>query len=147
MKRLHIHISVPDLEQSIQFYNQIFGTPPSKQKSDYAKWQLNDPVVNFAISTRSAKTGLDHLGIQSDSEQELTELNDRLQQAGINSGDTESTTCCYAESAKSWSIDPSGIPWENFTTMKDAEVYAIDNDPSACCSGSAPQQNTGSSCC
>ena len=152
MKRLHIHISVPDLNQAIHFYNQMFGELPSKQKSDYAKWQLEDPCVNFAISTRSAKTGLDHLGIQVSSEDELKQLNERLHEAQIETGKTESTTCCYAESVKTWSFDPAGIPLESFMTMKDSDIYGTDSENistknTTCCSGSAPQQSTDSTCC
>lgn len=145
MKRLHVHISVPDLNQAIHFYSQMFGEQPTKQKNDYAKWQLEDPAVNFAISNRSEKTGLDHLGLQVSSETELHQLNDRLKKANIATDKAQSTTCCYAESVKSWSFDPAGIPWEGFITMKDAEVYGTDIEN--CCSGDAPQKSAGSCCC
>lgn len=153
MKRLHIHLSVPNLETAIHFYSQMFGQPPGKQKSDYAKWQLDEPHVNFAISTRSEKIGLDHLGIQVSDEQELEHINMRLMQAEFNPGSLEATTCCYAESVKSWSVDPAGIPWESFITMKDAEVYGMDNfdeaknRQTACCSDSAALDTSASSCC
>lgn len=152
MKRLHLHLSVPDLQQGIHFYSQMFGEKPSKQKQDYAKWQLDDPRVNFAISTRSKTHGLDHLGIQVDDEGELKQLNSRLVEADIETGELDSATCCYAESIKSWTFDPAGIPWESFVTMKDAEVYGMDNPEasrtsSACCSGAAPTQDNSSSCC
>ena len=122
MKRLHVHISVPDLDQGIRFYSQMFGAKPTRQKDDYAKWQLEDPRINFAISTRSIKIGLDHLGIQLDDEEELNLLNQRLTDSGIDAGTADSTTCCYAESVKSWSFDPAGIPWESFVTMADMNV-------------------------
>ena len=152
MKRLHIHLSVPELESAIHFYSQMFGATPTKQKPDYAKWQLEDPMVNFAISTRSSKIGLDHLGIQVSDETELKQLNDRLHENDIDAGQLDSTTCCYAESIKSWSFDPAGIPWESFTTMKDAEVYGEDNPlvsniDEACCPGQAPIKGPVSSCC
>ncbi|MBT4449596.1 MAG: glyoxalase/bleomycin resistance/dioxygenase family protein [Gammaproteobacteria bacterium] len=152
MKRLHVHISVPDLNKAILFYNQMFGEVPTKQKTDYAKWQLEDPAVNFAISTHCEKIGLDHLGLQVSGEDELQTLNNRLSNADIETGKVESTTCCYAESIKSWSFDPAGIPWEGFMTMKDAEIYGTDSadmpgQQNACCSGTAPQLSAGSSCC
>jgi uncharacterized glyoxalase superfamily protein PhnB len=152
MKRLHIHISVPELESAILFYTQMFGTAPTKLKPDYAKWQLDDPRVNFAVSTRSSRIGLDHLGIQVDDEEELKQLNNRLMDHGIDTGTLDSTTCCYAESVKSWSFDPAGIPWESFITMNDAEVYGKD-DPlvshtkGACCPGQSPSKDSLSRCC
>jgi len=130
----------------------MFAESPTKQKEDYAKWQLEDPAVNFAISTRGNKTGLDHLGIQVSSEEELNQINERLNTAQIDAGKIENTTCCYAESVKFWSFDPAGIPWESFITMKDADAYGTDTDnisssQTNCCPGAAPQQSTGASCC
>lgn len=152
MKRLHVHISVPDLDQGIHFYSLMFGEQPTRVKDDYAKWQLDDPQVNFAISTRSEKPGLDHLGIQVSEEADLEHLNARLLEADTDTGQLDATTCCYAESIKAWSFDPAGIPWESFVTMKDIDVYGVDSlnstiNPSACCSGAAPTQQTGSTCC
>jgi hypothetical protein len=149
MKRLHVHITVADLNQGIHFYSKMFDAQPSKIKSDYAKWQLDDPMVNFAISTRSKKIGLDHLGVQVENQDELNRINERLLDAQIDTGKLDKTTCCYAKSVKAWSFDPAGIPWESFMTMQDAEVYGMDNaevssKSSACCSGAAPEQ---SSCC
>ncbi len=126
MKKLHIHISVPDLADSILFYTGLFDREPSKIKPDYAKWDLEEPSVNFAISTRSQKFGLDHLGIQVDSEAELEKIKRRLEQASQTAGETKSGVCCYAESTKSWSLDKAGIPWESFVTMKNAELYGTD---------------------
>jgi len=126
MKKLHIHISVPDLAEGIRFYASLFGSEPSKTKTDYAKWDLEEPRVNFAISTRSQKIGLDHLGIQVDSESEVREIKHRLDQASQTTEAIKSGVCCYAESTKSWSIDRAGIPWESFVTMQDAEVYGTD---------------------
>ena len=142
MKRLHVHISVPDLDQAIEFYSLMLGTGPTRVKQDYAKWQLDDPQVNFAISTRSGTVGLDHLGMQVNGEEELNQLNASLLSAGTDTGQLDSTTCCYANSVKSWSIDPAGIPWESFVTMNDVDVYGETNQKgwgnSACCAGAAP---------
>lgn len=136
MKKLHIHVSVPELQESIRFYNSLFGCKPSQQKIDYAKWELKDPRVNFAISTRSQTIGLDHLGIQVENETEIAEINERLKQASQVTGEINKGVCCYSESSKSWTIDKAGIPWESFVTMKDAEVYGsggLNVGASACC--------------
>ena len=128
MKRLHIHVSVEDLEKSVGFYSALFGTKPTKQKADYAKWMLEDPLVNFAISARGAKPGLDHLGIQVDGPNELAGLRQQLQQANMEVLSEGESTCCYAESDKTWVQDPSGIAWEAYHTMADAELF---NKPKA----------------
>jgi catechol 2,3-dioxygenase-like lactoylglutathione lyase family enzyme len=153
MKRLHVHVSVPDLAEGIRFYQRMFGAEPTRIKEDYAKWQLEDPRVNFAISTRSAKIGLDHLGIQLDDEQELAQLKTQLDDGDIDSGTLDATTCCYAQSVKSWSFDPAGIPWESFVTMNEVDVFGVDSvgdsdrgSESACCSG-FPGEVEVSSCC
>lgn len=140
MKRLHIHLSVKDVEQAIPFYQGLFGQEPDKSKSDYARWKLEDPKVNFAISSRSSEIGLDHLGVQYDDEAELLEAKQRLEQQQQPVGETESTTCCYAESVKAWSLDPAGIAWENFVSMGDAEIFGKHNvQDQACCNlGSIP---------
>src|SRR5512146_2689566 len=117
MKRLHLHVSVPDLTQSIQFYATLFGAQPSVVKDDYAKWMLDDPKVNFAISQRDRAAGVDHVGIQVDSADELGELAARLKAAGTQTFDQTATTCCYAKSDKSWVTDPSGVRWETFYTF------------------------------
>src|SRR5436190_23238936 len=122
MKRLHLHVSVPDLTQSIQFYETLFGAPPSVVKDDYAKWMLDDPKVNLAISTHRAP-GLDHVGIQVDSAAELGELSNRLKAAGAQTFDEADTTCCYAKSDKSWVSDPAGLRWETFYTFGEATTY------------------------
>jgi catechol 2,3-dioxygenase-like lactoylglutathione lyase family enzyme len=124
MKRLHLHVSVPDLAQSIQFYETLFGAKPSVVKVDYAKWMLEDPRVNFAISTRAADVaGLDHVGIQVDSSAELSELSSRLKAAGAHTFDEAAATCCYAKSDKSWVADPAGLRWETFFTFGEAVIY------------------------
>ena len=110
MKRLHIHIGVEKLDESIRFYSALFGAAPIKTKPDYAKWLLDDPRVNFAISTRAQNKGVDHLGIQVDDDAELTEMRERLKGGDMAVADEGETVCCYARSEKSWIQDPSGIP-------------------------------------
>jgi catechol 2,3-dioxygenase-like lactoylglutathione lyase family enzyme len=122
MKRMHLHVSVPDLDQSIRFYATLFGAEPSVVKDDYAKWMLDDPRVNFAISTHR-EPGLEHVGIQVDSAAELSELSARLKAAGAETFDEAATTCCYAKSDKSWVGDPAGLRWETFYTFGDATSY------------------------
>ena len=149
MKRFHIHISVADLAKNIQFYSQIFGAEPSVMKEDYAKWALDDPALNFAISTRGNKTGLDHVGIQTDSDEELNRLQQRLETAGINGFAQDNTTCCYARSDKYWVQDPQGIAWETFHTLESVPVFSEHDTQasakSACC---APElSNSSTTCC
>jgi len=129
MKRLHVHVAVADLEQSIRFYSTLFAAGPSVLKDDYAKWMLDDPKVNFAISSRSASAGIDHLGVQVETDGELRELAGRLKSAGETTRDQEATTCCYARGNKSWVNDPSGIRWETFFTFGDATSYGEDDRP------------------
>jgi catechol 2,3-dioxygenase-like lactoylglutathione lyase family enzyme len=143
MKRFHIHVGVKDLEASVRFYSTLFGAPPSKRKEDYAKWMLEDPRLNFAISTRTGATGVDHLGIQVDEPAELEALTERLKNADLGVSDEGETTCCYAKSEKAWVEDPSGIAWEAYRTMADAEVYReaateccpTEEEPEAGCCG------------
>jgi catechol 2,3-dioxygenase-like lactoylglutathione lyase family enzyme len=126
MKRLHVHVSVDDLAQSIRFYSTLFAAEPSVLKSDYAKWMLDDPRVNFAISTgcRSGDAaGFSHLGIQAEDESELAEVYDRLSQAECPIVEQKATTCCYAKSDKQWIADPQGVPWETFLTYGESTVY------------------------
>ena len=124
MKRFHIHLGVEKLDEAIRFYTALFGAGPVKRKPDYAKWLLEDPRVNFAISTRAKRNGMDHLGIQVEDEQELTELRERLKAADMAVVDEGETVCCYARSDKSWIQDPIGIPWEPYRTMEDAQLFA-----------------------
>ncbi|HEX4861092.1 MAG TPA: ArsI/CadI family heavy metal resistance metalloenzyme [Rhizomicrobium sp.] len=127
MKRLHVHVAVDDLEKSIGFYSTLFGAEPSVVKPDYAKWMLDDPRVNFAISAREGQAGgVDHLGIQVESDGELRELSGRLKAAGETTRDQESTTCCYAQSNKAWVNDPTGLRWETFFTFGEATTYGED---------------------
>lgn len=142
MKRFHIHIGVEKLDESIRFYSALFGAEPVKTKPDYAKWMLDDPRVNFAISTRAKITGVDHLGIQVEEESELNELRSRFETADMPVLEEGTTTCCYARSDKSWVQDPAGIPWEAYRTMEDAQFFS--ENPSgaegACCAPDAPAQ-------
>lgn len=123
MKRLHVHVAVPNLDQSIRFYSTLFGAKPVKVEADYAKWMLEDPRVNFAISQRGRAPGVDHIGVQVDSRAELDELSGRLKAAGEKTLDEEATSCCYAKSDKSWVHDPAGVRWETFFTFGDATTY------------------------
>ncbi len=123
MKRMHIHVGVEHLEQSIHFYSALFGAPPTKTKPDYAKWMLDDPCINFAISTRTEQKGVNHLGIQVEQERELEELRTRLKEADMSLFDEGETVCCYARSDKSWVEDPAGIVWEAYKTMDEARYF------------------------
>src|SRR6202790_3680886 len=123
MKRLHVHVAVSDLGQSIGFYSALFDAEPAVVKPDYAKWMLDDPRVNFAISTRGREPGLDHLGIQVESQAELHEVYQRLHRAGGTVIEQGETACCYAKSEKSWIDDPAGISWETFHTTGESTVY------------------------
>ena len=149
MKRFHIHISVKNLDQNIAFYSQLFNAEPSVLKNDYAKWALEDPAVNFAISTRGEKVGLDHVGIQTDSSEELTQLRTQLENADIKGVAQENATCCYARSEKYWVQDPQGIPWETFHSLGTVPVFseqAIESSSnSACCAPGLPA--SASNCC
>jgi catechol 2,3-dioxygenase-like lactoylglutathione lyase family enzyme len=126
MKRMHLHVSVDALDKSIGFYSTLFGAEPSVVKTDYAKWMLDDPRVNFAISVRGMAPGVDHVGIQVEDRAELAELSGRLKAAGQSTLEEETTTCCYAQSDKTWVSDPSGIRWETFFTFGEATTYGED---------------------
>lgn len=144
MKRFHVHAHVEDLGKSIAFYSKMFGAEPTRVESDYAKWMLEDPRINFAISTRGGKPGVDHLGIQTDSEEELQELKARAEAADLALLDEGETTCCYARSDKYWVTDPQGIAWEQFHTLGNIPVFserqpvAAPQAP-ACCATDAPR--------
>lgn len=145
MKRLHLHISVAELEPAIAFYSRLFDAPPSVTKADYAKWMLDDPSVNLAISARARATGIDHVGIQVDSGEELAALAARLKAAGDETFDQEATTCCYAKSDKSWVTDPAGVRWESFYTLGEATAYGEDEElPEAMMGGDGKE---GGACC
>jgi catechol 2,3-dioxygenase-like lactoylglutathione lyase family enzyme len=145
MKRLHVHMSVGDLDQSIRFYSTLFAAAPTVVKSDYAKWMLEDPRVNFAISTHSVGApGIDHLGIQVEDGGELQEIYGRLKAAEGPVLEEGKTTCCYAESEKSWTLDPQGVSWETFLTTGESTVYGTSAPrveklkPVACCGPGKP---------
>src|SRR5262249_51125749 len=123
MKRMHVHVGVEDLDRAIGFYSVLFATPPTVVKPDYAKWMLDDPRVNFAISTRGKRPGLDHLGIQVASRDELQEVYARMRNADANVIDQGQSSCCYAKSEKSWINDPAGISWETFFTTGENVHY------------------------
>lgn len=123
MKRFHVHLSVQDLEQNIQFYSILFGQEPSRQEADYAKWMLDDPRINFAISTRGNTAGVDHFGFQTDDSVELADLRERARTADAAVLDEGATQCCYARSNKHWLMDPQGLPWEHFVTMGDIRNF------------------------
>lgn len=147
--RLHLHVSVPSIAEAVTFYSTLFDAPPSVLKDDYAKWMLEDPRVNLAISSRARAAGVDHVGIQVDSAGELASLAGRLKAAGSVTFDQEATTCCYAQSDKSWVTDTAGVRWETFFTHGEATAYGEDEilpEPaaSACCAPPAPSDTA---CC
>lgn len=133
MARLHVHIAVEDLDQSIRFYRALFGAEPTVTREDYAKWQLDDPRMNFAISTRG-ESGLDHLGLQAEDAAELAAIEARIQAAGLPGEPQRGTACCYAESDKYWTLDPQGVAWEAFHTLGEAAVFSehLASDGSCC---------------
>jgi catechol 2,3-dioxygenase-like lactoylglutathione lyase family enzyme len=139
MKRLHVHVAVHDIKQSVRFYSALFAAQPTVLKDDYAKWMLDDPRVNFAISARGAKTGLDHLGIQAENGEELEDIGARLAQADVSTTQQTGASCCYAKSDKYWTIDPQGVAWESFHTLDSVPVYGEQGRPvkreakAACC--------------
>ena len=157
MKRLHVHVAVGNLPQSIGFYSALFAAQPAVVKTDYAKWMLDDPRVNFAISTRGQPPGLDHLGIQVEDADELQEVYARLHKAGGNIIEQGQTACCYAKSEKSWIDDPSGIAWETFLTTGESTTYGDGSGErtprvghekqSACCVPQAAPAAVTTACC
>jgi catechol 2,3-dioxygenase-like lactoylglutathione lyase family enzyme len=145
MNRFHVHVAVADLDQSVRFYSALFAAEPTVSKPDYAKWMLDDPRVNFAISKRGQAQGLDHLGIQAEGAEELAELERRLQAANLPHLAQPGSNCCYAQSDKHWSLDPSGIPWETFHTLGAIPIYGEHERPAAgaSCCGPAQQPAAG----
>jgi catechol 2,3-dioxygenase-like lactoylglutathione lyase family enzyme len=142
MKRFHVHVHVEDLDKSIAFYSKMFAAEPTRRESDYAKWMLDDPRINFAISMRGGELGIDHLGFQTDSPDELGELKERARAADLALLDEGATTCCYASSEKHWITDPQGVAWEHFHTLGDIPVFSQGKpapaaaEASACCAPS-----------
>ena len=159
MKRFHVHVHVEDLAKSVAFYSRLFAAEPARLESDYAKWMLDDPRINFAISTRGGKPGVDHLGLQTDSAEELAELKARAQAADMAVLDEGETTCCYAHSEKHWITDPQGVAWEHFHTLENIPVFSEKAAPanaagaSSCCAPTTRGKPVGiavkpaSSCC
>ena len=144
MKRFHVHMTVGDLGESIRFYATLFGAEPTVVKPDYAKWMLDDPRVNFAISTRAKTPGVDHLGIQVEKPEELGEVSSRLAGAGQALLEQNQATCCYARSDKAWVADPQGVAWETFFTFGDATTYGEDRGVGPTLARPEPQQ---AACC
>lgn len=155
MKRFHVHIAVENLDKSIQFYSTLFGTAPSVLKTDYAKWMLDDPRINFAISQRGGPVGIDHLGLQVDSDEELLDLRNQLEAAEIGLRIESQIGCCYSRSDKHWITDPAGIAWETYHTLGTIPTFHADDantSANACCSPGAAQafsvrQNQAKRCC
>jgi lactoylglutathione lyase len=159
MKRFHVHAHVDDLKASVAFYSKLFAAAPTRLESDYAKWMIEDPRINFAISARGGKTGIDHLGFQTDSDEELVGLKARAQAADMAVLDEGETTCCYARSAKHWVTDPQGIAWEHFHTLDNIPTFSqhsvgVPTEAAACCGSAAPRGKPvgvpvkpASSCC
>jgi len=152
MKRFHVHLTVDDLDANIAFYSQLFGQAPTRQETDYAKWMLEDPRVNFAISARGHGQGVNHFGIQADSAEELSAL--RRQAEAASGGqllDEGETTCCYARSDKHWVTDPQGMPWEHYVTMGSSVTFGDTPtlDDTACCvpTSAHAQPAEQSACC
>ena len=148
MKRLHVHVSVGDLAESVRFYSTLFAAAPSIIKPDYAKWMLDDPRVNFAISTRGKRAGLDHLGIQVENEEELHAVYERMQGADRPVLEEGATTCCYARSEKAWISDPQGLAWETSLTRGESTVYgdSIDLGPIRTTAGTFSSAPPGACC-
>jgi catechol 2,3-dioxygenase-like lactoylglutathione lyase family enzyme len=133
MKRFHVHVAVQDLAASIRFYSSVFGTRPSVMKPDYAKWMLEDPRINFAISRRCATAGVNHLGIQVDSPEELAALREQVASADIQARDEVGANCCYAKSDKYWVHDPQGVAWETFHTLESIPAFGENSKSNTCC--------------
>ena len=150
MKRFHVHVAVPDLDRSIRFYSTMFGAQPSVVKPDYAKWMLEDPRVNFAISVRGNTAGVNHLGFQVDEDSELTQMHGRLQAADAGVVEEKSVSCCYANSDKYWVTDPAGVAWETFRSLGPVAFYDGEAAPAgkvdACCAPSQVPKEKAACC-
>jgi len=151
MNRFHIHVHVTDLESCVNFYSQLFGAEPAILKADYAKWLLEDPRINFAISANANEAGIDHLGFQVESDDGLSAIASRLTKAGVTVTRQENASCCYARGNKTWVTDPNGVSWETFYTFDDSVTYGGDLRPqpattpaeSSCC---IPAAKTNACC-
>jgi catechol 2,3-dioxygenase-like lactoylglutathione lyase family enzyme len=127
MKRFHVHVVVPKLDESVRFYSSMFGAEPTVLKEDYAKWMLEDPRVNFAISARGGENGVNHLGFQVDSDEELAVLRAQVVAGSVEVQDQYGAQCCYASSNKYWTRDPAGVPWETYHTLTDIPLFGAGN--------------------
>ena len=151
MKRVHISVGVDNLEDAIRFYSTIFASEPSVIKDDYAKWMLDDPLLNFSLSSRSSARGVDHLGIQVETAEELQDIGERFEAAKITIRHQEAATCCYAQSDKIWAEDPTGVTWESFLTHGKSADYGESGERGnmACCApkfGKQPKPVTANCC-
>lgn len=148
MKRFHVHVHVDDLARNVAFYSAMFGTQPTRVEADYAKWMLDEPAVNFAISTRGhGHLGIDHLGIQLDNEEDLAAMKAQAQAADMSLIDEGATSCCYARSDKHWIVDPQGLPWEHFRTLGSIPVFSEGEPDPLEAKASDVVAATGSTCC
>ena len=147
MKRFHVHAHVEDLSASIAFYSKMFAAEPARVESDYAKWMLDDPRINFAISMRGGTPGVDHLGMQTDNAEELAELKARAEAADMTLQDEGATSCCYARSEKHWVTDPQGIAWEHFHTLADIPVFSESAVTAPVTAPSPATDATAGACC
>ena len=166
MKRFHVHVAVNDLADSVRFYSAVFGAEPSVIKEDYAKWMLEDPRINFAISKRGHSPGVNHLGLQVEDDKDLRDMRARLEVADASLVEQSDQPCCYAKSDKYWITDPQGIAWETFHTLESIPVFGDDHvvkpsqtaccvplasikqkDPAACCVPTRSEQAASNSCC
>lgn len=140
MKRFHVHVGVTDIPEAVAFYSKLFDAEPAVVETDYAKWMLDEPRINFAVSSRSGKSGLDHLGFQADSETELEVLHKRVEAAAGPVVEQKGTACCYAESDKYWTLDPAGIAWESFHTLGRVAVFGEKAAEGTACCAPIPTQ-------
>ena len=152
MKRMHIHLSVSDLDSNIKFYTTMFGIESTILESDYAKWRLENPSVNFAISNKGRENGLNHLGLEMDSDEELNKVHKRIEENNIESIEEKGAHCCYSESDKYWVLDPQGIPWENFHSLREIPIYGNDSSKDAVesinsCGINAGVEKSQANCC
>ena len=141
MKRFHVHVGVEDIATSVRFYSRVFGAEPSVLKEDYAKWMVEDPRINFAISARGSRTGVNHLGLQVDTPEELQAMRDQLAAADASVVTQVAANCCYAKSDKYWVTDPQGIAWETYHSLGSIPRFGADEAPAA------PEPAMSSGCC
>lgn len=148
MKRFHVHISVNHLDQSIAFYSKLFGAAPTVTKDDYAKWMIEDPRINFAISANKSgdKIGINHLGLQVDSNEELAALEQSFAQAGLSGVEQHGAACCYAKSDKTWLEDPQGIAWENFHSLGSIPMFGANASEQGSCTPKQVSENAARAC-